>query len=1042
MAKLQDQSVNIALTKGIDTKIDAKQAQLGKLLVGNNVTYEKIGKIKKRKGFEALPKTIIGGTSNILSGQALATFKEELLAFDEDEMFSYVSGNNKWKSKGSVTSIYSTSRPVSNGTGKEYDYDSAYNSVGLQAFFYTRVTSTGTALFYTILDYETGQTVIAPTSVTTTGQSPRVVAFGTSFYFFYYDTSTTRLKAAILTTSNPSATLSFQFITNDDSTADGISTGTPAYEVAVIETRALGEQLYLMFNSRLPTRGIRLRRYRLGSFTASAQTTIAGDNMRSGSIFYEQFYDGPCFVYAKNLGTSKGSLDNAIFYRVDAAVLADSNEIESTLAFGGTSIDARPYHVTGVSLSQTEFDLRIYFDYIPASGTRAIQSFVVNDTSAFGAITAFGMANFSPFNDFDDQAGTSLNWSKNQCSIAGEAFQYNGVPYLLVEAGPQSTYFILNDEAKVVAKFYTGVAGGLNSLSTTEPWCPAVDIVNETTFVFPVAQVSEFGTVGGETLTGISSIKIDFFEQERSYSRTEIGDNLHIGGGIMSTYDGVSVVEQGFNWYPEISYFVAQNTSSGYSYQYKAVYEWVDAAGNIHRSSPSDAYAITSGAPISPANTVEGIIRSLTLTDKLEANGRSPVMVVIYRTENNGEIFYRLPTNDSNINTDTQVNTSPDADETTDEYLTGYEQLYTTAEVENDQSPPVGAMVVHRNRLFVKDSTNPLQVWYSKLVSPGVPVEFSNAQILNIDPSGGEVMALASLDDKLIIFKENAIRYVVGQGPDRDGTNNDYGDSIFITADVGCSNPRSVTLTSKGIIFKSRKGIYMLDRGLAVSYIGAPVEDYNDKMITSAVLNPDKNHIRLTLDNSTTLVYDYFVGNWSVFTNIAAVDSTLWKNDHAYIRSSGQVMVENDSLFKDNGTPISMKFETTWLNFGGIQGFQRLWSFYILGDWKSDHRLKVKIYYDFNNNTPEEIIVSPTELSLYGTGTYGSEAVYGGTFTPYQYQVKPSRQKCTSIKISVEDIAAVDGTFEESCEISNIRFDYGIIGKGNRLADSQVFGGS
>jgi len=48
----------------------------------------------------------------------------------------------------------------------------------------------------------------------------------------------------------------------------------------------------------------------------------------------------------------------------------------------------------------------------------------------------------------------------------------------------------------------------------------------------------------------------------------------------------------------------------------------------------------------------------------------------------------------------------------------------------------------------------------------------------------------------------------------------------LIPTDTGTINPRSIVLTPMGIMYQSEKGIYLLDRSLQVSYIGADVEAY------------------------------------------------------------------------------------------------------------------------------------------------------------------------------------------------------------------------
>ena len=74
------------------------------------------------------------------------------------------------------------------------------------------------------------------------------------------------------------------------------------------------------------------------------------------------------------------------------------------------------------------------------------------------------------------------------------------------------------------------------------------------------------------------------------------------------------------------------------------------------------------------------------------------------------------------------------------------------------------------------------------------------------------------MDDKLIIFKKDAIYYITGTGPDNTGANGTFSDATFITSTVGCANPSSIVLMPNGIMFQSDKGIWLLDRQLGTTY--------------------------------------------------------------------------------------------------------------------------------------------------------------------------------------------------------------------------------
>ena len=216
------------------------------------------------------------------------------------------------------------------------------------------------------------------------------------------------------------------------------------------------------------------------------------------------------------------------------------------------------------------------------------------------------------------------------------------------------------------------------------------------------------------------------------------------------------------------------------------------------------------------------------------------MQLVIYRTQANQSALYRVSSlTDPGLNS---VNGSDYyfTDSLSDAELAKRPKLYTQpllanggilTTVENQPAPPTGLIVLHRNRIFLIPSTDALTLWFSKNIAPATPVAFSDTFTQSIDPRGGPVTALATIDDKLLLFKGDRIFFMVGQGPDDLGQNNDLiNGAILITTDCGCIEPRSVVGTPVGIMFQSRKGIYLIDRSLAVQYIGASVERYNNEV--------------------------------------------------------------------------------------------------------------------------------------------------------------------------------------------------------------------
>jgi hypothetical protein len=257
----------------------------------------------------------------------------------------------------------------------------------------------------------------------------------------------------------------------------------------------------------------------------------------------------------------------------------------------------------------------------------------------------------------------------------------------------------------------------------------------------------------------------------------------------------------------------------------------------------------------------------------------------------------------------------------------------------------------------------------------------------------------------LIIFKENAIYYTTGIGPDNAGQNGQFADPIFVTTTVGCTNQQSIVLTPKGIMFQSNKGIWLLDRQLQTAYIGAPVERFNSQTVKSATVIPGTNQVRLVMSSGIILMYDYFYDQWGTFTGITAQFGTLDNDQHVLVDVVGRVFKENSSSFKDGSNPVNMKVTTGWINVAGLQGFARLNEIFLVGEYKSPFFLNVSLAYDFNSSPRQTIVVTPSNSSTtWGSDSvWGGSAAWGGESAVFEARLFPVIQKCESFQLSIQE---------------------------------------
>lgn len=419
---------------------------------------------------------------------------------------------------------------------------------------------------------------------------------------------------------------------------------------------------------------------------------------------------------------------------------------------------------------------------------------------------------------------------------------------------------------------------------------------------------------------------------------------------------------------------------------------------------------------------VSNTIQNEVYVPTLRLTQKSDVRLVLYRTALNGTVYYRASSVSApTINVPTQDYVYA-IDSISDYELIGNDRLYTTGGVvENIAAPPSQRMTQFKNRIILIPDEDNTTWWFSKQVIPGSPVEFSDSFVKNIDQRDGGILAVGVMDEKIIFFKDHSIFCVVGDGPASTGANDDFIDAQRITTDCGSPYQKSIVTIPNGLMFKSDKGFYLLDRSLAASYIGADVEAYNSQTVTSAILLSTQNQVRFTMSSGTVLVYDYFMGQWSVYTGFSAVDATLYQGEFTYIKANGKVYQENPALFTDDGSFIQLKVQTGWLSLAGLQGYQRMYQFLVLGDYKSAHTLNVDLAYDFSPSISQSVAIPV--LSDPGV---------------YEFRVFTDVQKCTAMQVTLYDTQSAP--FGEGLDLSALTLQVGIKTGLNKLNAVNSYG--
>ncbi len=401
-------------------------------------------------------------------------------------------------------------------------------------------------------------------------------------------------------------------------------------------------------------------------------------------------------------------------------------------------------------------------------------------------------------------------------------------------------------------------------------------------------------------------------------------------------------------------------------------------------------------------------------TVRLTYKTANPIKIALFRWSVAQQNFFEVTSIQLPLLNDPSVDYVTFTDTLADNQIVGNALIYTTGGVvENIGAPSLNSITLFDDRLWGIDAEDTNLLWYSKQVLSTTPVEMSDLFTFYVAPSTGAqgstgiMQCLFPMDDKLIIFKKDAIVYINGTGPDNTGANNQYSQPIFITSSVGTIIQQSIAMTDAGIMFQSDKGIWLLQRNaMTCSYVGYPVEKFTlTSEVNGANTIPATTQTRFTLNGQETLMYDYLFQQWGTFEGVPAISSTLYQGLHSYVDQYQRVFQEKPGSYLDGANPVLMGFKTGWINLAGISGYQRIYEFLLLGGYLTPNQLQISVAYDFGNPIQSDII-TPTNF----TGAYGSDSLYGQT-TPYggpgdllQWRVQTQIQKCQVFQITVQEV--------------------------------------
>lgn len=1053
----QEADLNINFAQGLDTKTDPWQLSPGKFLSLVNMVFTTGDLLSKRNGYglllgDAPPSTY------------LTTLSGNLLAVGET-ISAYSQSNQSWITKGSLQPASLSVIPLVRNNLNQTQSDSAVASNGLVCTVYTQSDGVSNIYRYVIADSITGQNIVSPTNISADSAfgTPKVFALGNYFVIVY----TTKVSSAYHLTyiavsiSNPTSVTS-----PADITTHYVPSSTVAFDGAVFSNA-----LFLAWNGDSSTE---VRMAWISSILAVSANVIVdashgatlmsvAEDAKNGTIWATYFDSSTDNAYtlavstllgsilsptsifvstaAANLATVADSGLMTLFYEVTSAYSYDSgvpsNFIRTvTMTQLGVS-GANTVSIRSVGLASKAFIIDGSVYYLSAySSTFQPSYFLVNGSTSSsaspvivakvayqngGGYLTTGLPSVSVSGSIgrvsylfkqDVEALNTLNTT--QQTTAGGIYSQLGINLVSFEVGTQNI-----DSAEIGNDLH--LSGGF--LGMFDGFYP----VEHNFFLFPdnvelsyteSSTVTPTGTVatGSNIITAVSSVSGIF--PGMTITGTAIPSNtsiVHVGTTTLTISSAATGNHSSETLTIQGNIAAVPTGSAGAgsgNYYYQATYEWTDMQGNAFRSQPSIPVTYTTIGTGS-VGTVAVSLPTLRVTSKVV----SPVKVVVYRWSEATQVYNQVTSIFAPVLNDTTVDSVTFVDTLSDAAVIGNNILYTTGGVVPDTNGPASnILTLFDTRLWLVDAEDPNLLWVSKTVVEAAPVEMASEFTIYVAPnigttsSSGPMTALAPMDDKICLFKKNAIFYINGTGPDNLGTTapgcplGSYSPPTFITSVVGCTNQQSIVLTQEGLMFQSDKGIWLLNRNLGTSYVGAPVEAFNSSVVTSANVIPGTNYVLFTLNTGEMLMYDYYYGQWGVFRGVPTVSSCIYNGLHTVLDQYGRILQETPGIYLDGTSAVLMSFTTSWLNLASLQGYERFYEFYILAKYLSPHTLSVGVAYDYNPSLFHSSTITPKNFSPSDPSSFGVPVPFGSPGPLEQWRIHAKQQLCQSFQLTLQEV--------------------------------------
>jgi hypothetical protein len=1020
---LQYQPIDIPLARGFNSRSDAKTADPVHLTQLENGTLDKPGAVTKRSGFTTVTATAFGSLTDgaARGGGGLHRHRGSLVNTGAESLYSFSATADRWVNRGryygwAVNSQVVVPSSVTYQSSLPSSVEVPCASASVNSFvvtaWYQNSYSTQRGVWYQITDAVTGAVLVPPTRKTSVTASAttavRVIAISSKVLIVYPNIDNGKVECFTLDlTSISSLTTSLAAAITASAHTDF---GTGNYFDACL----CGSTVAYTH----PVTGAAPQALRVG-FISSAGTFGNTAALRAGAVRNTK----PVAIFSDSTGTNTTAL-----FCVDA-----SGRLGFT-TFGADAAEDANGNVNDTDV--TYYQCAGYWKGGDANWVAIWQG----NTNTATAAAAFQIRT-ATHNSAGVQTGAAATKRYNSY-LVGAPFRFdssdtNDVFYLACpnpagalavtsDSSEHSIILVYIEESETTTSHKpvgcvmrgTGVGARtfcIKPISSTGPVCrfSASDVQGSIVYY-------EIGRSGG----GDPQLK------RRNNLDANVQDCLYLSGAMTWQFDGIDIAENGFLHTPGMTggstSYVTQGTTGsldqGGTYRYRIYYEYTDY---LNRRAQS-------GFPYEFEVTLTSTNDDITITIPTLQWTRRPadgVRIAVYRTENNGEVFYRV----DSVRNDPSAATVTVLDILADVNLTDNEIDYqSTGELDNVPFPPVRALAAVQDRLFGISAENPTRVVYSKPLDGDGAVEFNEALYLEFTE---KLNAIATWGNTVYVFADSVVYAFSGEGPDVTGSAGGYSSPVVVIRNVGCTLPRAVAEIPLGVMFVGDQGVWLIDAGGTPKQIGDVLTrvsttsvPYLDTVAIHAL--PDTNRVRILATDSNevaVLDWDYEFNQWSTVTSTlfdasyplaaAVVDGVYYIHDSNYDVQEFLSRVDSGVVFTDDSDAVAMILKTAWIRpTGSTIANQRATHGYLLGkDMGSGHSVKVEVAYDYDE-------------------TFTTVGTFAATSFP-QIRFRMPRLSWRAIMFRITEVA--DGTPGEGIELSALGLELAMEGTtGGRLLDT------